>query len=377
MEKFLHRHLNFIDYAIWNLIRNKLKNTLIFLMFTFCIFLISSVIMFTSSIKREANQLLSNAPDIIVQKNIAGRHELIEDIYIGKLKSIKGISNLKVRLWGYYFEPNLRVNLTLLVPLEEQPNKGSVFVGNGVAKILKKAEKDYLALVSHSKETLLFEIEKVLDFSSSLLTNDLVILNEKDFRELTGVQVGKYTDIAVFVNNKKEIDKVGEKIFKSLPNIRIITKNSIIKTYDNLFNWRSSLIIFIISIILVAFFIIAVDRFIGISENNKNEIGLLKAVGWDIQDTIIMKSWECIIISLLAFFIGVNLAYFHIFLFDASMFKHIIMGWSVLYPQFNLVPALNIWTFIIMFSLTVLPFILFSIISVWRVSIIEPDITMR
>lgn len=377
MKKFIFRHFNLIGYAIWNLKRNKLKNSLILLIYSFCVFLLSSVIMFSSSIREEAKEILSNAPDIIIQKNIAGRHELIDNTFLEKIKNIKGISDIKFRLWGYYFEPNLRVNFTLLVPLGEQPDYGRIFIGEGVAKIMKKSEKDFLAFIATSKQPVLFEIDKVIDFSSSLLTNDLIILNEKDFRDLTGMSPGKYTDIAVFVNNKKEIDKIGEKIFNLLPNVRVITKNSILKTYDNLFNWRSSLIIFIISIILLAFFVISIDRFIAINLNDKNEIGLLKAFGWDTQDVIVLKSWESMVISILSFLIGINSSYFHIYKLDASMFKPIIMGWSIMYPQFNLTPHFDIWTFISIFCITVLPFMLFSIISVWRVSIIEPDIAMR
>ncbi|MCX7770990.1 MAG: ABC transporter permease [Proteobacteria bacterium] len=377
MKNLILRHLNLIDYAIWNLKRNKLKNSLIFFIYTFCIFLVSSVLMFTSSLNREAKEILAHAPDMIVQKVVAGRHDLIEISYLDTLKGIRGISEIKPRLWGYYFEPNLRVNFSLVVPLNEQPEKGSIYIGSGVAKILKKTENDFLPFVKTSKESLLLEIEKVIEFETSLMTNDLIIMNEEDFRNITGMGENKFTDIALFINNKNEIDKIAEKILNSMPNVRVVTKSSILKTYDSLFNWRSSLVFFLISMVLVAFLIVAVDRFISINVDDRNEIGLLKALGWDTSDTIILKSWESVVISSLSFLIGINSAYIHIFLFDARIFKPIIMGWSVLYPHFNLVPNINMWTLITIFAITVLPFILFSIVSVWRLSITEPDVAMR
>lgn len=377
MIKFFIKLINFIDYAIWNLKKHKLKNIFVLLIFTLCIFVIASIVMFTSSLKKEAKNILSHAPDIIVQKTVAGRHELIEKSYIDKIKNIKGVSDLKLRLWGYYFEPNLKVNFTLLVPFDDIPEKGKVFLGSGVARILKKSEKDFLPLIASSKQTMLFEIDKVLEFSSSLVTNDLIILNEEDFRELTGMPIGNFTDLALIVNNKNEIDKIAEKIFNFFPNIRVITKKNILKTYDLLFDWRSSLIIFIFFVFFSVFLIISLDKYISDNDEDKNEIGLLKALGWDTQEVIIEKSLESFIISVLAFLLGVNVAYYHVFMMDAFLFKPIIMGWSVLYPQFNLIPDLSLWTLIIIFVLTVMPYMLLSILSIWRLSITDPDLAMR
>lgn len=377
MVSFFNKHLNFIDYAIWNLKKKLLKTLFIFIIFSFCIFFISSVIMFTSSLKKEAKNILSDAPDIIIQKIIAGRHELIEKSVIDKVKNIKGVSDLKFRLWGYYFEPNVKVNFTLLVPFDDMPEKGKVILGNGVSKILKKSEKDFLPLIGPSKQTYLLEIDKVFEFSSAIVTNDLILLNEKDFREITNIPSNKFTDLALIVNNKNEVDKIAEKILNLVPNVRIITKKNILKTYDILFDWRSSLIILIFFIFFIVFLVISLDKKISDEEESKNEVGLLKALGWDTQDVIILKSWESIIISIFAFLLGVNLAYIHVFIMDAFLFKPVLMGWSVLYPQFNLVPYLNPWTFLIIFALTVAPFLLISIILVWRLSITDPDLAMR
>ena len=52
------------------------------------VFLITSVLFFANAIRREADAVLEGAPEMIVQKVIAGRHDLIPTSYAEKVKSI-------------------------------------------------------------------------------------------------------------------------------------------------------------------------------------------------------------------------------------------------------------------------------------------------
>ena len=113
------------------------------------------------------------------------------------------------------------------------------------------------------------------------------------------------------------------------------------------------------------------------SAEERTEIGILKALGWDTSDILIMKFWEATIISLTSYITGVIMAYIHVFFTDSFLFEHALKGWSVLYPKFHLTPTVNDYQLILLFFLTVMPYTLSTIIPAWRVSITDPDIVMR
>ena len=49
---------------------------------------------------------------------------------------------------------------------------------------------------------------------------------------------------------------------------------------------------------VIAFCILAWDKATGISAEEKQEIGILKAIGWDTSDVLALKFWEGLIIAM-------------------------------------------------------------------------------
>ena len=52
---------------------------------------------------------------MIVQRTLAGRHELIPEDYAHSIARIRGVQKVTPRLWGYYFHPASRANFTVMV----------------------------------------------------------------------------------------------------------------------------------------------------------------------------------------------------------------------------------------------------------------------
>jgi ABC-type lipoprotein release transport system permease subunit len=128
---------------------------------------------------------------------------------------------------------------------------------------------------------------------------------------------------------------------------------------------------------VLAFLIFAWDKATGLSGQEKSEIGILKALGWDTSDILLLKFWEGSVICLTAFPIGVIGAYVHVFFTRASLFEHALKGWAVLYPLFRLKPEISFYQLAVVFALTVLPYVLITIVPAWRVAITDPDTVMR
>jgi ABC-type lipoprotein release transport system permease subunit len=173
------------------------------------------------------------------------------------------------------------------------------------------------------------------------------------------------------------VPNVASKIKKILPDSRPITRSEILRTYDSLFNWRGGMLLAMFSSSVLAFVILAWDKATGLSAEERQEIGILKAIGWETSDVLTLKFWEGASISLLSFFTGIILAYLHVFYFNAVVFEPALKGWSVLFPEFRLKPYLDIYQCFVLFMVTVLPYTASTIIPSWKAAITDPDSVMR
>ena len=90
-----------------------------------------------------------------------------------------------------------------------------------------------------------------------------------------------------------------------------------------------------------------------------------------------MKFWEGATVSLAALFLGIFLAYLHIFMASSILFEPVLKGWSVLYPHFRLTPHINAYQIATLFFLTVIPYTVATILPSWRSATIDPDAVMR
>jgi ABC-type lipoprotein release transport system permease subunit len=179
------------------------------------------------------------------------------------------------------------------------------------------------------------------------------------------------------IGNQKEAATIALKIVQLYPDTRPILREEILRTYAAIFDWRSGYIIVLLSGTALAFIIFAWDKATGLSAEEKIEIGVLKALGWDTSDVLLMKFWEGTVISLTSFLLGVIAGYVHVFFASAPLFAHALKGWAILYPAFKLTPAVNAFQIGILFFFTVVPYALITIIPAWRMAITEPDAAMR
>ena len=377
MNRLLERHRNIIDFALSSLFRRKAKNISLLLVYTLIVFIIASTIFFIQALKREAALILKDAPDMVVQRMVAGRHDLVPVGYGEKIGAIRGVSGVRPRLWGYYYDPVDGANYTLMTQAGPSPAPGTIIVGSGVARTTRVAEGDLLTLRSASGAPTLLQVEKILPYSSELVAADLIVMTEKDFRTFFAFPEGQATDLAVTVGNRNELTTIAAKIVQQFPDTRPILKSEILRTYDSVFDWRGGMVIVILSVAVLSFIIFAWDKATGLSAEERKEIGILKSIGWETADVLLLKSWEGVIISLSAFLAGVILAYCHVFFFSASLFAHALKGWAVLYPQFRLTPVVDAYQLAVLFFLTVVPYTAATIIPSWRTATVDPDAAMR
>jgi ABC-type lipoprotein release transport system permease subunit len=224
---------------------------------------------------------------------------------------------------------------------------------------------------------LLLQVQQLLPDASELLAADLILVSAKDFRALFNPPPGFATDLAVTVTNPRELVTIAAKIADRFPDTRPILKSEMLRTYDSLFDWRGGMMVVVLSAALLSFIIFAWDKATGLSAEERKEIGILKSIGWETSDVLLLKFWEGITVSLTAFLVGVLLAYGHVFFFSAALFEHALKGWAVLYPRFKLVPTIDAYQLTILFFLSVFPYTTATIIPSWLAATVAPDSAMR
>lgn len=374
---WIERQRNVLDFALSSLTRRWGKNLGLLIVYTVIVFILASILFLTHSIKSEASLVLQGSPEIIVQRMVAGRHDLVPEAHMEKIRKIPGVMRVKGRLWGYYYEPAIGANYTMIVTDASREKVGFVAIGAGVARVAGVQKEDTIPFKTADGTYVTLEVERILAHESELVASDLVEVSEADFRQFFSIPEGVFTDLTLRVRNRNELVVIADKIRRYLPDTRPILREEILRTYGAIFDWRGGLLIVIFAGAILAFAILAWDKASSLSFEEKKEIGILKAVGWETSEVITMKSWEGIVISLSAFLMGIILAYVHVFLGSFFLFTPVLKGWSILYPHFRLTPYIDPYQVSALFFLTVAPYTAATIIPSWRAATIDPDSVMR
>jgi ABC-type lipoprotein release transport system permease subunit len=381
MQHWLNRQRYLIDYTLSAMARQRGKNLGLLLVYTTLIFVLASVILLGSALRREAAQVFQGAPDVVAQGLLMGRHDLSHADDVDKLRTLRGAQRVEGRLWGYLYDTSTAANYTLQVPSSHEPTyavqDGEAIIGEGVARLRKVTVGRQIYLVSPAGPFLNLRVKAILPQASAMVSSDLVLVSGPDFRRFFQLGDDAYTDIAVHVRNPKEIGKIAEKVGIALRQHRVITKGDVLRTYEAVFSWREGMLLALFSAAVLAFGILAFDKASGLSAQERRDIGILKAIGWDTGDIVRMKLWEATLISLTAFLTGFVLAYVHVFFFSAPLLEAVLKGWSVLYPRVLLTPAIDGLQIATLAMLTVLPYLAAIVVPVWRSAAADPDAAMR
>ena len=377
MRGALEKQRHILDLAISSLLRRFKKNVALLTVYTLIVFCLASVMLFTQTLKREAALVLRGTPELIVQKLMAGRHDLIPLAYAEPIRNLRGVQEVKGRLWGYYYDQTARANYTLMATKGYPLGEREIAIGDGLAQLHGLARGQRMSFRSFNGQPVDFTIKGVFGSESALVSADLILMSEAGLRRVFGLPADAATDLVVSVRNPKEIPTIAAKILDLLPDTRPISRQEILKTYDAVFDWRGGILLVLLAGAVLAFLIFAWDKAAGLSAEEKREIGILKAIGWETADILQLKMYEGAVISLAAFLVGVILAYVSLSLTGGSLLAPVLKGWSTLYPEFRLAPYLDAYQLVVLFFLTVVPYTVASIVPSWRAANIDPDLVMR
>ena len=388
-------NLYLIEFAINALLRAKSKNIFILIVFTMLTALLTSVFLITGSIKHELQSTVDALPQITVQKIKAGRHYDIETSVADEILTIAGVSEAVPRVWGYYYFENAGVNFSvvgieqyeaqykdsfasLVEKFDFEELGSSMVVGAGVKEVMSGSYySDYFNFIKPDGSLKKVGIAGVFDGDTELESNDMILMSTQMVREIFDMREGKATDIVVKVPNPEEVTTVASKIKLMYPDTRVITSTDLKISYQNIFDYKSGVFLALFIISLFTFFMIIYDKASGLSSEEKREIGILKAIGWRVDDILKEKFYEAFIISFLAYLLGVLMAFGFVYLLQAPLLREIFVGYSQLKTAFELPFVFELQTLFLVFFLSVPIYIGATIIPSWRASTLEVDEVIR
>ena len=382
---------SFFYFLTLQLYKERSKHIAVVMLSVVIIFLLSSVLFLSSSLRYSLFQTLETQPDFVVTKLQAGKPSATPFDWSDEIVELYGVSKVTPRVYGrYFFKSKDKSFLVVGVDfLEEQSHKGleeiigktdikslstgnKMLVGEGVKKFLEaNYYKDSYQFLTPKGEFKEVKIVETLPSRANLIANDMMIMPLELAQEILGYSQDEVSDIAFNVVNPDEWQNISDKVSELHYDLQVISKDEVKKSYQNLYNYKSGLFLSLFLVLLLTFSLILYQRYNMVYSTQRRHIGLLRAMGWSINDVLKLKFLETISLILISFILGVGLAYIYTFIFDAPLLKAIFLGAENLENSISFTPIVEMGVLSSIFFIYAIPFIASVLIPVWRVAITD------
>jgi lipoprotein-releasing system permease protein len=388
-------HLALLSFAWGALARRPGRTVALLGAVAMVVTLLAAVLFATSALRSEAERGRQTQPDVVVQKLAGGRPALIDPSTVAFLRGLPGVRRVAPRVWGYVFLTSLKANVTVIgrgpdttdlgavrgvlrSGRDARPGeRGAAVIGKALADLLHVRDGDVIGLPSPREDAPTLNLVGVFDSPVALYTSDVILLDVEDARIILDIPVERATDVAIELGNPEEAAVVSHAILDKQPDLRVLDKRILARTYRLTYGRRAGIVIAAALPALFAMLILAWDRMSGLAPTERREIAVQKAVGWSTADVLYAKLYESVLVGVLAFAAGVALAYAWVFLLGAPLLREVLSGWSVLYPETALTPAIDPADLLGVGAMVLLPFFAVAIFPAWRAAIVDPLQAMR
>ena len=360
------------------------------------IFILSSFLFISSSLRYTVTTALKNEADMTVQRVRGGR--LIETpmSWEREIVNTRGVSSVTPRVWGRYFTKLKDISFLIIGIdfLDSNANKAlseiisstdlKAFL-NGHNMLVSPKVKDWLqkrfydksySFLSPSGEFIQMNIFGTLPKNSDLLSNDVIVMPIEDARRVLGVDENHSTDFILNVPNDAQRVYIEDKLSALHYDIRVISKKESLASYDESFNFRNGFFLTLFMILLATFSLILYQRYTQSYSAQKRQIGIYRALGWSIKDILTLKTYETIVIIVGSYIVGVGLAYIFVYILNAPILREIFLGGSNLANEAVLIPVIDFSALSSIFLLYAVPFMASVLIPVWRIAVSDPKEAM-
>ena len=211
---------------------------------------------------------------------------------------------------------------------------GEIVVGLALERTRGLSAGNGISFRAYSGELHTFIVAAVLAHESELVSADLVLMNEADFRRFFAHPDGYQHRHRVVGGQPARGAHVGVKLLMARPpDLRLILReDEVLRTHASIFDWREGMML-ALSAAILAFAASSPGRLSSVG-GKKNARSASLAIGWETGDVIAMKFWEGFLVSLLPSWSAGVAAYVHAFHFEFTLFAPVLEGGGAV-PEFR------------------------------------------
>ena len=379
-----------LAYALGAMRRRAGRNLAIALGLAVVVLAFATVLFTSEGLRAMSQRYAEDAPSLTVERLVGGRASLVDVADVSRVESIASVRGVTPRVWGYLYLAALEANVTIVSSRDtmalgvDSLGDGDAIFGADVAHSLGLRAGDRVAVSAATSAPdevpmpRFLRVRTLLPRESALVGGDLVIVNEASARELLGVPADRATDLAVDVFPPEESTVVAGAIVDALGGgARVIDRESLGRSFELTFDARAGLLAATLLPALLAFLLLAWERLTGLSDEERREIGVLKAIGWTTSDVLWARLWEAGLVALAGSLLGLALAYVHAFVLGAPLLAPALFGWSNVRPALVITPSSDPMGLVMLLAAIVVPFAGISIVPAWRAANVDPDRLLR
>ncbi len=386
----------FWHFLTLQLFKERSKHLAVILISVMILFLLSSVLFISSSIRYSLEETLKAQPDFVVSRLQGGTKVPAPLAWSDRLLDIYGITKVTPRVYGrYFFEAKGKSFLIVGVDfLDEQSHRGlqtlidstdlkrflshpQMLVGEGVKTYLEtKYYTDEYSFVTPKGSFEKVSIFATLPTQTNLLANDMILMPIDLARTILGYSDDEATDITFNVPNPDEWKLLTAKLSALYYDIQVVTKDDVRKSYKNLYNYKGGIFLMLFLVLLSTFALMLYQRYSMVYASDRRHIGLLRALGWSIHDVLTFKFMETLLIILTSVILGIFIAYIYVFVLGAPGLREIFLGGENLHNTVNFIPVVDFSVLSSIILIYALPFLAAVLIPVWRISVTDPKEAM-
>ena len=375
-----------LEFLLLLLDKHKKEYIWVFVIATFLIALLSSVIFVTSSLQKDLFTTLNAQDDIVVQRYVGGRVQNIPESWVDEYLNIDGVRSAVGRVYGnYYYEQKEHhffivgidfyddASVKLLgdvvkdLDLDKFLAKENMIIGRGIKEFFDPLEyKDFYTFRPPDRSKKRVYIYATFDDATQLLSNDVIIMQKETAKKILGIKEDEVSDITLNIANDDELQTIVNKLIVSHFDTRVITKQDLQNYYKGLFNYKGGIFLTLYIVVLISFLLIIYQRYTTLTKSERKEVAILRSIGWSIEQILWMKLIQNFLIIVIAYLGGVVLGYLYVFVLKAPLLKQIFLGMGNLQNSVAFNPVIDAKSLFLLFVFFVVPYMLSIIIPLWR-----------
>jgi hypothetical protein len=291
-------------------------------------FVAGSVFLLQQGIEQTARHVIAAGPSLVVSRVDAGGWAPLPATEAQRIARIRGVSQATARVWGVLPGPP---SVTLMGSTLLDDGSSEAIAGTGPAAA---ANDGILSLRGLDGSITTFRVQKVLDRTSDVATQDLVLVSVAAARRLLLLHEGDATDVAVRAVHPQEEEALAREIPAGAPwPLRVVTRKQLDGAYMAQLGQRMGLTTMTLVPSILALALLVAGIAAG-GDKARREVGKLKLLGWSTGQVAMLHVLEVAVPAGAGAFAGLALGYAQLFVFGGGNLTAAVLGWGDIAPHF-------------------------------------------